>query len=49
MLYLPEMANDGGVGPCVLRIQTHGSIFEHDEVEGLIKPPGWRNTTKEIL
>lgn len=38
------MADDGGVGPGMLCVQSHGAVLEHDQVEGFIEPPEWKQT-----
>lgn len=43
--HLPQVANDGGVGPGVLRVQAHLPVLENDEGEGLVKPPTGREST----
>ncbi len=39
-IHLPQMANDGRIGPGVLCIQSHSAALEHNQIERLIKPPG---------
>lgn len=32
-MYLPQVTDDGSVGPGMLRIQPHGAIFENNQVK----------------
>lgn len=38
-MYLPQVTDDGSVCPGMLCVQSHGAIFENNQVKGFIKPP----------
>lgn len=38
-MYLPQVTDNGSVCPGMLCVQSHGAIFENNQVKGFIKPP----------
>ena len=45
---LHQVAEDGSVGPRVLRVESESAVFENHQVKGFVKPP-WQETLCEDL
>lgn len=48
-VYLPQVTDDGSVRPGMLCVQSHGAVFENNQVKGFIKPPVKENVAFQLV